>query len=54
VGTDSGRTRPDRCAKGTSVIIGAAIGALMFHERFGRWRIISAILITGGVILISL
>jgi drug/metabolite transporter (DMT)-like permease len=38
----------------TSIIVGAAIGAVLFHERFGRWRIVASILVAGGVVLISL
>lgn len=49
-----GALAPIAALRETSVIIGAAIGALIFHERFGRWRIIAAVLVTGGVILISL
>ena len=49
-----GTLAPIAALRETSVVIGAAIGALIFHERFGRWRIISAVLVTAGVILISL
>jgi len=38
----------------TSVIIGAIIGAVLFQERFGRWRIAATVLVATGVILINL
>lgn len=37
----------------TSVIVGAVIGTLVFGERLGRWRVVAAILVAGGVILIT-
>jgi len=49
-----GALAPIAALRETSVIIGAAIGALIFHERFGRRRVISATLVAIGVILISL
>jgi len=49
-----GALGPIAALRETSIVIGAAIGALAFHERFGRWRIVSALLITIGVLLISL
>ena len=38
----------------TSVIFAALIGTLMFHEPFGRQRIIAAILVCIGVVLIKI
>ena len=38
----------------TSVIFAALIGTLLFHEPFGRQRIIAAILVCMGVVLIKL
>lgn len=38
----------------TSVIFAALIGTLLFHEPFGRQRIIAAILVCIGVVLIKL
>lgn len=38
----------------TSVIVGAAIGAVVFHERFGRWRVAATVLVVAGVVLIDL
>jgi drug/metabolite transporter (DMT)-like permease len=49
-----GALAPSAALRETRVIIGAAIGAVIVHERFGRWRIVSAVLVTDGVILISL
>ncbi|WP_073526812.1 EamA family transporter [Pseudomonas fluorescens] len=37
----------------TSVIIGAIIAALFFHERFGWRRMLSAFVIVGGIVLIK-
>jgi drug/metabolite transporter (DMT)-like permease len=37
----------------TSVIFAALIGSLLFHEPFGRQRIIAASLVCCGVILIK-
>jgi drug/metabolite transporter (DMT)-like permease len=45
---------PIAALRETSVIIGAVIGATVFRERFGRRRIVSAILVATGVVLISL
>lgn len=38
----------------TSVVVGAAIGAFVFHERFGRWRTASTVLVAAGVVLSNL
>jgi drug/metabolite transporter (DMT)-like permease len=38
----------------TSVVFGAIIGSLLFHERFGRTRTFAAVLVCCGVLLISL
>jgi drug/metabolite transporter (DMT)-like permease len=37
----------------TSVIVGAAIGAVVFRERFGAVRVVAAVLVAAGVLLIS-
>jgi drug/metabolite transporter (DMT)-like permease len=44
---------PIAALRETSVIIGAVIGALVFRERFGRWRIVATVLVAGGVALIN-
>jgi drug/metabolite transporter (DMT)-like permease len=49
-----GALAPIAALRETSVIVGAVIGAVLFKERFGRWRIAATILIAGGVILINL
>jgi drug/metabolite transporter (DMT)-like permease len=38
----------------TSVLLAAAIGAVLFKERFGRVRIIAAILVATGIVLLNL
>lgn len=48
-----GALAPIAALRETSVIIGAVIGALVFHEQFGRWRIAATILVAAGVILIN-
>ena len=37
----------------SSVVAGALIGALVFHERFGRWRVLAAALVAVGILLIA-
>jgi drug/metabolite transporter (DMT)-like permease len=37
----------------SSVVVGALIGALVFHEHFGRWRVIAAVLVAAGILLIA-
>jgi drug/metabolite transporter (DMT)-like permease len=49
-----GALGPIAALRETSVIIGAIIGAVVFHERFGRWRVAAAVLVAAGVILINL
>jgi drug/metabolite transporter (DMT)-like permease len=48
-----GALAPIAALRESSVIIGAAIGALVFGERFGRWRIAATVLVVGGVVLIT-
>jgi drug/metabolite transporter (DMT)-like permease len=38
----------------SSVIVGAAIGAVVFHERFGRARVLATVLVAGGIVLLNL
>ena len=38
----------------TSVIVGAAIGAVFFHERFGRPRLIATVAVATGIVLLNL
>ena len=49
-----GALAPIAALRETSVIVGAVIGAVVFGERFGRWRIAATILVAGGVVLITL
>jgi drug/metabolite transporter (DMT)-like permease len=49
-----GALAPIAALRETSVVIGAIIGAVVFHERFGRWRIVATVLVAGGVVLINL
>lgn len=37
-----------------SVIVGAGIGAIWFHERLGRVRIVAAVLVVAGIALLNL
>ena len=48
-----GALAPIAALRETSVIIGAIIGAVVFRERFGRWRIVATVLVAGGVALIN-
>ncbi|MEO6881596.1 MAG: EamA family transporter [Mycobacteriaceae bacterium] len=49
-----GALAPISALRETSVIIGAVIGAVVFHERFGRWRVAATVLVVTGVVLIDL
>lgn len=49
-----GALAPIAALRETSVVIGAIIGAVAFHERFGRWRTAATVLVAGGVVLINL
>ena len=49
-----GALAPIAALRETSVIVGAVIGAVLFGERFGRWRVAATILVAAGVILITL
>lgn len=48
-----GALAPIAALRETSVIVGAVIGAIVFGERFGRWRIAATVLVASGVILIT-
>jgi drug/metabolite transporter (DMT)-like permease len=37
----------------TGVIVAALIGTVVFHETFGRRRLIAAVLVAGGVVLLN-
>jgi drug/metabolite transporter (DMT)-like permease len=38
----------------TSIVFGAVIGAVFFHERFGRYRMLASILVVVGIALLEL
>lgn len=48
-----GALAPIAALRETSVIIGAIIGAAVFHERFGRWRIVATVLVAGGIVIMN-
>jgi drug/metabolite transporter (DMT)-like permease len=37
----------------TSILFGAVIGVLLFHERFGPWRLAGAAVTVAGVLLLT-
>jgi drug/metabolite transporter (DMT)-like permease len=37
----------------TGVIVAAVIGTVVFHEHFGRRRLVAAVLVAGGVVLLN-
>jgi drug/metabolite transporter (DMT)-like permease len=45
---------PVAALRETSVIVGAIIGAVVFRERFGRWRVLATCIVATGVVLINL
>lgn len=49
-----GALAPIAALRETSVIVGAVIGAVVFGERFGRWRVAATVLVAAGVVLITL
>ena len=49
-----GALAPIAALRESGVIVGAVIGAVLFGERFGRWRIAATILVAGGVVLVTL
>ena len=49
-----GALAPIAALRETSVIVGAIIGAAVFHERFGRWRIVATVLVAGGIVIMNL
>ena len=48
-----GALAPIAALRETSVIFGAVIGALIFREPFGRWRIAATVLVVLGVLLLN-
>jgi drug/metabolite transporter (DMT)-like permease len=37
-----------------SIVFGAILGAVLFHERFGRWRVVGSALAVIGIVLLQL
>jgi drug/metabolite transporter (DMT)-like permease len=48
-----GALAPIAALRETSVIFGAIIGTLAFREPFGRTRIVAAIIVAGGILLLN-
>jgi drug/metabolite transporter (DMT)-like permease len=49
-----GALAPIAALRESSVIVGAVIGAVVFGEGFGRWRVAATMLVAAGVVLITL
>jgi drug/metabolite transporter (DMT)-like permease len=49
-----GALAPIAALRETSVIFGAIIGTLVFHEPFGRARIIATVLVVAGIVLLNI
>lgn len=49
-----GALAPIAALRETSVIVGAVIGAVVFGERFGPWRVAATVLVAAGVVLVTL
>ena len=54
MGADAGRPGADRGAAGTSVIFGALIATIAFKEPFGRARIVVAVMVAAGILVLSI
>jgi drug/metabolite transporter (DMT)-like permease len=48
-----GALAPIAALRETSIVIGAVIGAVFFHERFGRGRIAATVLVVIGILLLN-
>jgi drug/metabolite transporter (DMT)-like permease len=48
-----GALAPIAALRESSIIFGAVIGAVWFHERFGLPRIVAAVLVTVGIVLLN-
>lgn len=49
-----GALAPIAALRETSIVIGAVIGTIVFHEPFGRTRMIATLLVTTGIVLMTL
>jgi drug/metabolite transporter (DMT)-like permease len=45
---------PIAALRETSIIVGALIGAVVFHERFGRPRTVAAVVVAAGILVLTL
>lgn len=45
---------PISALRETSIIAGALIGTIVFHERFGRARVIASVFVAAGIVLLSI
>lgn len=48
-----GSLAPIAALRETSIIVGAIVGAIFFHERFGPWRTVAAVVVAAGIVLIN-
>jgi drug/metabolite transporter (DMT)-like permease len=49
-----GALAPIAALRESSIILGAIIGTVLFHERFGRPRILATVLVAAGIVLLNL
>ena len=54
VAQTSGATAAVAALRETSIVIGAVIGTLFFHERFGAGRVVAAAVVVVGIVLVDL
>jgi drug/metabolite transporter (DMT)-like permease len=48
-----GPLAPIAALRESSIIVGALIGAAVFHERFGRARTVATVVVFAGIVLIT-
>lgn len=48
-----GALAPIAALRESSIIIGAIIGTIFFHERFGRARVVGTVVVVGGIVLLA-
>jgi drug/metabolite transporter (DMT)-like permease len=48
-----GALAPVAALRETSIIFGAIIGAVVFHEGFGRPRVVATVFVTAGIVLLN-
>jgi drug/metabolite transporter (DMT)-like permease len=54
VAQTSGATAAVAALRETSIVIGAVIGAVFLGERFGRGRVLAAVVVLVGIVLVEL